>query len=1058
MRISTIKRAGLAIALSLCLGFGVSAQTFLHDGVVYQATGLKLKVLDPHKSTASKPIVPENGDLPADYTGDIVVPGTIEYNSKTYTVTDVASGFKGHPITSISLPETVTQIKIGAFDGCAELTTVVLPAKLTSIAQKAFNNCAKLKEVTLPGTLTKLANEIFKGCTSLEKFTVENGEGTIAVNAALFGADGTSALKEIYIYRALDLEKITAMTDKPFRGVKTLEKAVLGGTCTELNASFFENCSALKTVTLESEFTALGTNTFAGTALEEFTLPAAITEVPSMLFANTPALNKVTLGDGVTTISALAFSNSNISEINLPAALETIGDMAFQRCPKLAGELVLPAAVKRVGEQAFAGTAFTKVSVPAATVAIGNGAFFDNAALASFEVSAENTAYGAAVNHIYSKTDNSVLAYAPAAPETSFTGNYAAVAPYAFYGAAKLEEIKLPACQNFGDHCFQGTSVKEMSLSGVVGRYVLRDCKALTKLSVDTDQVPFGVATDCTALTEVSLNKNLTVVKQDAFKGTTALESLDLGNVLAILEADCFAGSGLKNIKVASHFPSAMAAGVFTESSAITATVPADRVDAYKEADGWKYLTIEGDANLAAQGADMGMPAGLYYAGDDGVLHCAYEEGEATHYDVGGIPHTFQLLEFNNRIYGACAGQKFVYSATGATDGDGKLFYISKVGGNIFQAVVLDNTGNNAYKDPFGLYIYGEDLYVNDRNVAVRIIPASAIALPQDYPSWIENNWMYFYGANWSYGCIKNGFAITSVEGANGQPEPLYWLGMKYNGEGIYRFRTANVGTSSAEVGTKPVEEPFFTNMKPIITTFQVDEKNGHLYMYVETGMSDADTKGGLYRVNLADLEANPNPATMAEVNAILIDGSPVKYEGAGANEHVGISQLAFDRSGEYLYWCYRAPTKEEAEANEAQTPVDAAKGQYYWADKYDENNPLHHSGIKRIKLGEANPTVEMVVPGVSGYGVADAGYAGSKNPSLGVVSVVAPEAELVSVSAGVITAAEDAEVSVYAVSGMLVSRQALAAGESAAIEAQAGAYIVVAKTAAAKQTLKVVL
>ena len=46
---------------------------------------------------------------------------------------------------------------------------------------------------------------------------------------------------------------------------------------------------------------------------------------------------------------------------------------------------------------------------------------------------------------------------------------------------------------------------------------------------------------------------------------------------------------------------------------------------------------------------------------------------------------------------------------------------------------------------------------VNDRNVCIRIIPASAIALPQNYPSWMENNWMYFYGAPWSYGCIKSG-------------------------------------------------------------------------------------------------------------------------------------------------------------------------------------------------------------------------------------------------------------------------------------------------------------
>ena len=155
------------------------------------------------------------------------------------------------------------------------------------------------------------------------------------------------------------------------------------------------------------------------------------------------------------------------------------------------------------------------------------------------------------------------------------------------------------------------------------------------------------------------------------------------------------------------------------------------------------------------------MPAGLYYAGEDGNLHCVYSDGQSDTYDVGGMPHAFQLLQFKNRIYGASAGKTFTYQNGADSGGDGKLFYISRIGGNTFQATVLDNAGGNAYKDPAGLYIYGDTLYVNDRNVCVRKISANSISLPINYTSWMENNWMSFYGVKWSYGCIKCGWAIT---------------------------------------------------------------------------------------------------------------------------------------------------------------------------------------------------------------------------------------------------------------------------------------------------------
>ncbi len=1055
----TLKRTGVTAALIVALGLGASAQTFLYDGLVYKASGNKLTV---QSVSGSKKPVPENGDCPEHYTGAIVIPDKVPYNNKNYIVTSVGNAFKGEPITSIVMSNTVTTVGIGAFQDCTDLASVTLSESIAKLQQNMFTNCTSLKEITIPGGVTKFPSSLFKGCTALEKLTVLQGDEPIEMNSGAFIEGGNQSLRELYLYHAIDPTKATAMADKPFRGVTAIEKVVIGGNITELPASYFEGCSSLKNVTFESEVNTIGTNVFAGTAIEEITLPAGLEMISSGLFSGTAKMRKVVLGDAVKTIDALAFQNSTVSDINLPATLETIGDMAFSGAG-LAGELVLPENVSSIGAQAFAkNNALSQVRIPAATKRIGDGAFMGCPNINAFYVAPENEAYYTQDQgtFIASKDMTRLLCYAPMEPTAGFEQDFTEIAPYAFYGAKNLKSVVLNNCKNFGDYSMYGTGLTSVTLRGTVGRYVAAENKALETMTLETAEIPFGVASGCTALATVNLPEKVTVVKQDAFRGCTALKSLKLGNVLSILEADCFAESGIEALEVASTYPAAMADGVFAENCGITATVPVDRVDAYKAADGWKNLNIVGDASLVAGGADMGMPSGLYYAGDDNALHCVYSDGQSDTYDVGEIPHTFQLIEYNNRIYGASAGKKFVYSATGATDGDGKLFYISQVGGQTFQAVVLDNTGNNAYKDPFGLYIYGEDLYVNDRNVCIRVIPASGIALPQDYPSWMENNWLYFYGAPWSYGCIKCGFAITSVQGADGE-EPLYWVGMKYNGNGIFRFRESNIGGFDAELnkvvpGAKPAEEPLLVGLEPIITTFNIDKANGHLYMYIET-MKDADYKAGLYRVNLADIEANPNPAKFSELNPVLIDGSPVKYEGSATNEHVGISQFAFDAEGKYMYWCYRAPADAaEAALTEEQTETEAAKGRYFWAEKYDENNPLHHSGIKRILLGQANPTVEMVAPGVSGYGCAPVNFEGSVKPGSGVGNIVAASSQLVSYANGSIIASCDVEIAVYDAAGVLVKRVGIAAGEAYELDLNAGVYVVAVSGANGSQILKI--
>lgn len=1036
---SALRRAAFAGILGVA-ALTAGAQTFVYDGVIYKATGNKLTA----QKAGTAVTVGEAG--PTAYTGDIVIPSSLQYNGMDYVVTSIGAVFKGTEITSIEIGAGVATIGRGAFQGCTSLQRAVLPSDLVTVNGDLFNGCVLLEEITIPGTAKEVASNQFKGCVALKKVTIAEGPTALEISSAAFTDGGADAVEEVIINRAIGT-KYTDMATKPFRGAKALATVTVGGSCTDIPTSYFENAKALKNVTMPT-VTTMGTNVFAGSGLEEIVLPEGVTTVPASTFQGCKSLNKVTLGSGVTSISDMAFYNSTVAEVNMPEGLKTIGQMAFSGT-KLAGAVAFPSTLTSVGVQAFANNAgITAFAFPAATKNIGDGAFLGCGSVESYEVAAGNEAYASSADKSSLTTADgaTLIAFAPKSAATEISGAYTAVAPYAAYQAAGVNVVNLPACESFGDYAFAGTGIEELSLQGTVGRYVAANCAGLKKLTVAGAEVPFGVAHNCAALTEVALDKKLTIVKQDAFNGCTALENLNLGEILSILEADAFANSGVKNLTVAAANPASMATGVFTAESGITVTVPVDLVDAYKNATGWNYLNIVGDANLAAGPADMGMPNGIYYAHPDGKIYAAYADGESDSYDVGGVPHTFQLVEFKNRIYGASAGQKFMYSATGSVDGDGKLFYISKVGGQVFQAVVLDNAGNNAYKDPFGLYIYGDTLYVNDRNVCIRKISADAIALPQNYPSWVENNWLGFYNSPWSYGCIKAGWAITQGEDAKGDPEPVYWVGMKYNGNGIYRFREQHVGSASA-VGEKPSDGVFLNALNPIFTTFYLDEKNGHIYIYMECAGTESNyVKGGVYRINVADLEANPDPSSFDVLNPILVDGAPVKYEGGGANEHVGISQFSPDENGEYLYWCYRAPSQAEADANEAQDFATQKGGKYWWADKFDATNPLHQTGIKRLKLGEAQPTVQMVVPGAEGYGVVPVKYEGSTKPS-GVNDIVTlPAAGALTYANGALTVAQDALVTVYNTAGVIVAYANVAAGESLDVNnLEAGVYVATA-------------
>jgi len=81
-------------------------------------------------------------------------------------------------LTSVTFGDSISIIMDYAFAGCSSLTNMTIPNSVTDIRDWAFNGCSSLTSVTLPASVTSISDLAFRECDRLT--TVEAQEGTYA--------------------------------------------------------------------------------------------------------------------------------------------------------------------------------------------------------------------------------------------------------------------------------------------------------------------------------------------------------------------------------------------------------------------------------------------------------------------------------------------------------------------------------------------------------------------------------------------------------------------------------------------------------------------------------------------------------------------------------------------------------------------------------------------------------------------------------------------------------------------------------------------------------------
>ncbi len=121
-------------------------------------------------------------------------------------------------LTSITLPEGVTKIEYGTFESCT-FTSFIIPETVTEIGDRAFESCSELTSIVIPETVTEIGDIAFDGCFNLSSVTIKNKDCFIHLSnpctlgipgrTAIIGYDGSTAhtFAEQYDYKFVVLKE-----------------------------------------------------------------------------------------------------------------------------------------------------------------------------------------------------------------------------------------------------------------------------------------------------------------------------------------------------------------------------------------------------------------------------------------------------------------------------------------------------------------------------------------------------------------------------------------------------------------------------------------------------------------------------------------------------------------------------------------------------------------------------------------------------------------------------------------------------------------------------------
>ena len=260
-------------------------------------------------------------------------------------------------LTSITIPSSLTSIGIDAFSGCSGLTSIVVESGNQKYDSR--NSCNAIIETSsntlilgcmntiIPNSVTTIRSGVFNGCSGLTTINIPNSVTSIDGNPFFGCSELTSIIVDSdnpqYDSRNNCNAIIETSSNSLIVGCKntTIPNSVIS-----ISIDAFRGCSELTSITIPNSVTLIGQRAFLNCySLTDISIPNSVSSIENMAFQFCSSLTSITIPNSVTRIEDGAFLYCwNLRDIycwseNVP----NIGESTFESSLYIAATLHVPA-------------------------------------------------------------------------------------------------------------------------------------------------------------------------------------------------------------------------------------------------------------------------------------------------------------------------------------------------------------------------------------------------------------------------------------------------------------------------------------------------------------------------------------------------------------------------------------------------------------------------------------------------------------------------------------------------------------------------------------------
>jgi hypothetical protein len=432
------------------------------------------------------------------YTGDVVIPTTVEYKEKQFKVVQIGSNaFKDcTSLTSVIIPQGITSLPDNIFSGCTCLTNVSIPKSVNTIGVKAFYNCQSLVAVEIPDAVTTISDYLFYGCSKLASVTLPQGT--------------------------------TSIGEYAFSDCSSLGSLTLPTQIASIAQYTFQNCTGLTTLGLPEGLQTIGLSAFYNCSrLEVVSIPKTLTSIGKNAYYNCTSLKKVIIKD-MSAWCKIAFAsaesnplhyaqrlysdeNTEIKDFYIPQNVTRIGNYAFYNAEYLSRIYIMNSTPPSIGANTFGNTCYTWTDV-----------YVPKGAKENYQNASYWSNFKAIAEHEYDYNNIKINGI-----------NYSS----RYYNSSYVEVIKYEDAPYSGDISIPETITffgKVYSVTAI-GANAFQDCTELTSVVIpqSVTLIRDSAFQNCTGLTSIRIPASVNEIGNDAFKDCTGLAKVIVPDIAA---------------------------------------------------------------------------------------------------------------------------------------------------------------------------------------------------------------------------------------------------------------------------------------------------------------------------------------------------------------------------------------------------------------------------------------------------------------------------------------------------------------------------------------------